>query len=65
VKLENERQLKTYVLVKQEGKWLLTHDQNTIIANKSVNPDTITFVSGSLKLRGLLWKPGGRGGGLW
>jgi uncharacterized protein (TIGR02246 family) len=34
VKHENERQLKTYVVVKQKGKWLLTHDQNTIIASQ-------------------------------
>jgi uncharacterized protein (TIGR02246 family) len=32
VKRENERHLKTYVVVKQKEKWLLTHDQNTIIA---------------------------------
>jgi uncharacterized protein (TIGR02246 family) len=32
VKHENERELKTYVIVKQKGKWLLTHDQNTTIA---------------------------------
>ena len=32
VKHENERELKTYVVVKQKGKWLLTHDQNTTIA---------------------------------
>jgi hypothetical protein len=31
VKHENERHVKTYVLVKQKGKWLLTHDHNTII----------------------------------
>ncbi len=29
----NERHIKTYVIVKQKGKWLLTQDQNTIIAN--------------------------------
>jgi len=34
VKHENERELKTYVLVKQKGKWLLTHDQNTTIATQ-------------------------------
>jgi uncharacterized protein (TIGR02246 family) len=28
---ENERHIKTYVLVKQRGKWLLTQDHNTII----------------------------------
>ncbi|HEY3372397.1 MAG TPA: SgcJ/EcaC family oxidoreductase [Prolixibacteraceae bacterium] len=28
----HERQIKTYVIVKQEGKWLLAHDQNTVIA---------------------------------
>lgn len=32
VKHENERHLKTYIIVRQKGKWLLTHDQNTIIA---------------------------------
>ena len=31
VKHENERQIKTYVIVKQKGKWLLTHDHNTIV----------------------------------
>ncbi|MDB4901857.1 MAG: hypothetical protein JWQ63_1138 [Mucilaginibacter sp.] len=31
VKHKNERQRKTYVVVKQNGKWLLTQDQNTII----------------------------------
>jgi uncharacterized protein (TIGR02246 family) len=29
----NERQIKTYIVIKQEGKWLLTHDHNTIIIN--------------------------------
>jgi len=33
VKHENERQVKTYIVVKQNGKWLLTLDQNTIISN--------------------------------
>lgn len=28
---QNERQLKTYVVVKQNGRWLLTLDHNTII----------------------------------
>jgi uncharacterized protein (TIGR02246 family) len=32
VKHEKERQLKTYIVVRQKGKWLLTHDQNTVIA---------------------------------
>lgn len=31
VKHENERHIKTYVVVKQNGKWLLTHDHNTVI----------------------------------
>jgi hypothetical protein len=31
VKHEKERQLKTYVVVRKQGKWLLIHDQNTII----------------------------------
>jgi uncharacterized protein (TIGR02246 family) len=31
VKHENEREIKTYVIVKQKGKWLLTHDHNTTI----------------------------------
>lgn len=34
VKHEREQQLKTYVMVKQKGKWLLTHDHNTIIKGK-------------------------------
>ena len=33
LKHENERQMKTYVVVKHYGKWLLTLDQNTIISN--------------------------------
>ena len=33
VKHENERQMKTYVVVKHNGKWLLALDQNTIIYN--------------------------------
>ena len=33
VKHENERQMKTYVVVKHNGKWLLALDQNTIISN--------------------------------
>ena len=32
VKHQNERQRKTYLVVKKENKWLLTLDQNTIIA---------------------------------
>jgi uncharacterized protein (TIGR02246 family) len=30
-KHENERHIKTYVLVKKNGKWLLAHDHNTVI----------------------------------
>ena len=33
IKHANEKQMKTYVVVKQKGKWLLTLDQNTIIHN--------------------------------
>jgi len=33
VKHENEKQMKTYVVVRQKGKWLLTLDQNTIVYN--------------------------------
>jgi len=33
VKHENERQIKIYVIVKRNGKWLLALDQNTIISN--------------------------------
>jgi uncharacterized protein (TIGR02246 family) len=33
VKHENEKQMKTYVVVKHNGKWLLALDQNTIISN--------------------------------
>jgi len=29
----NERQIKTYIFIKQEGKWLLVHDHNTVIVN--------------------------------
>ena len=40
IKHENERQIKTYVVVKQKGTWLLTHDHNTIIQGEdtAVNP---------------------------
>ena len=31
VKHEDERQIKSYVIVKQNGKWLLTLDHNTSI----------------------------------
>jgi uncharacterized protein (TIGR02246 family) len=31
MKHENEKQIKTYVIAKKKGKWLLTHDHNTII----------------------------------
>ena len=34
VKHENERELKTYIVVKKKGKWLLTLDQNTTIAGQ-------------------------------
>ena len=30
-KHQNERHIKTYVLVKKNGKWLMTHDHNTAI----------------------------------
>ena len=33
VKHGNERQIKTYLIVKRNGKWLLALDQNTIISN--------------------------------
>ncbi|MEO7446053.1 MAG: SgcJ/EcaC family oxidoreductase [Ferruginibacter sp.] len=32
VKHQNERQMKTYIIVKRQNKWLLRLDQNTIIA---------------------------------
>ena len=28
-----ERQIKTYIIIKQDDKWLLAHDHNTIIGN--------------------------------
>src|SRR5215212_9688740 len=31
VKHENERDIKTYVVVKKKGKWLLAQDHNTVI----------------------------------
>jgi len=31
VKHQNERHMKTYIMVKRQSKWLLTLDQNTII----------------------------------
>lgn len=30
----NEKQIKTYVVVKQNGKWLLTQDHNTVIQGR-------------------------------
>jgi uncharacterized protein (TIGR02246 family) len=30
-KHENERHVKTYVVLRKNGKWLLTHDHNTIV----------------------------------
>jgi uncharacterized protein (TIGR02246 family) len=33
IKHENEKQMKTYIVVRQKGKWLLTLDQNTVISN--------------------------------
>jgi uncharacterized protein (TIGR02246 family) len=33
IKHEHEKQMKTYIVVRQKGKWLLTLDQNTIISN--------------------------------
>src|SRR6266478_680574 len=33
LKHKNERQMKTYLVVKHNGKWLLALDQNTIISN--------------------------------
>lgn len=32
VKHQNERQMKIYIIVKKQNKWLLTLDQNTVIA---------------------------------
>jgi len=39
VRHENERHIKTYVIVKKKGKWLLTQDHNTIIqgSNTAIN----------------------------
>jgi uncharacterized protein (TIGR02246 family) len=39
VKHENERHIKTYVVVKKSGKWLLAQDHNTVIqgSNTAVN----------------------------
>ena len=34
VKHQNERQMKTYIIVKRQKKWLLTLDQNTVIARR-------------------------------
>ena len=35
-KHENERHIRTFVVVRQSGRWLIAHDQNTTIA--SLNP---------------------------
>lgn len=32
VKHQNERQMKTYIIMKRQDRWLLTLDQNTVIA---------------------------------
>lgn len=39
IKHENERQIKTYVVVKKKGRWLIAQDQHTIIqgSNTAVN----------------------------
>jgi uncharacterized protein (TIGR02246 family) len=39
VKHENERHIKTYVVVKKKGKWLLAQDHNTVIqgSNNTAN----------------------------
>lgn len=34
IKHENERQIKTFVVVKRNGRWLIMQDQNTIVGNK-------------------------------
>ncbi len=34
VKHENERQIKTFIVVKRGGKWMIMQDQNTIIGGK-------------------------------
>lgn len=34
IKHENERQIKTFVVVKRSGKWMIMQDQNTIIGGK-------------------------------
>ncbi len=34
VKHENERQIKTFMVVKRGGKWMIMQDQNTIIGGK-------------------------------
>jgi uncharacterized protein (TIGR02246 family) len=31
VRHENERHIKSYVVVKEKGRWLLAHDHNTVI----------------------------------
>jgi uncharacterized protein (TIGR02246 family) len=38
-KRENERQIKTYVIIKKKGKWLLTQDHNTIIQESNTTPN--------------------------
>ena len=35
IKHENERHIKTYVVVKKKGKWLLAQDHNTIIQDSN------------------------------
>ncbi len=39
VKHENERHIKTYVVVKKKGRWLLAQDHNTVIqgSNTAIN----------------------------
>jgi uncharacterized protein (TIGR02246 family) len=36
VKHENERHIKTYVIVKKKGKWLLAQDHNTVIQGSNM-----------------------------
>jgi uncharacterized protein (TIGR02246 family) len=33
---ENERQIKTYIVIKQKGKWLLSHDHNTVVQGSKI-----------------------------
>ncbi|MGE5520461.1 MAG: YybH family protein [Candidatus Dadabacteria bacterium] len=37
---DNERQIKTYIIVKHKNSWLLSHDHNTVVQGSNTAVDT-------------------------